>query len=66
MRQVDPHRLARHVVARLFTGVHGGMVTPTDDEEYVLTQIELDTERSMVCHARYPLIRNVEERNADK
>ena len=66
MRRVDPQRLARHVVARLLTGMRHDMEEPSDDEEYVLTRIELETERYMVCHSRYPLIRNAEERNADK
>ena len=55
------------MVARLLAGIQRDMEEPSDDEEYVLTQIELETRRYyLACLARYPLIRNAEGRNADE
>ena len=70
MRQVDPERLARHVVARLVTGIPRGIEPSNSGEEAVLSAIEKEAERRVKCSGRYPLIQGMvirkEERNADK
>ena len=45
MRQVDPERLARHVVARLVTGIPRGIEPSNSGEEAVLSAIEKEAER---------------------